>query len=130
MTASTVCRLRAVPPRRRLIAAAGCQTCSRRIVARRVITRTGLRGEDDVPRLDVRGHVGGAELAEHNAPAAATLQALQGRVRLSYAAGSSTPAVELGAGELTVIGHERHGVQALADSVLVFTTVTGLPDGA
>ncbi|MEV0984134.1 cupin [Brevibacterium sp. NPDC049920] len=85
---------------------------------------------DGVLRQLVLALAAGAELAEHNAPAAATLQALQGRVRLSYAAGSSTPAVELGAGELTVIGHERHGVQALADSVLVFTTVTGLPDGA
>lgn len=84
---------------------------------------------DGVLRQLVLALADGAELAEHNAPAAATLQALRGRVRLSYAEGSGTPAVELGAGELTVIGHERHGVQALADSVLVLTTVTGLPDG-
>lgn len=85
---------------------------------------------DGVLRQLVLALAEGAELAEHNAPAAATLQALRGRVRLSYTAGSATPAEELGAGELTVIGHERHGVQALEDSAFVLTTVTGLPDGA
>lgn len=64
----------------------------------------------------------GAELAEHNAPAAASVQVLEGRIRVT----SSTDA-ELAAGELYAIPPERHGVVALADAVFLLTTVTGLP---
>lgn len=72
----------------------------------------------------------GAELAEHNAPAAASLQVLSGSARLSYAEGSETADVELAGGDLTLIAHERHGVRALTDCVLLLTTVTGQPDRA
>lgn len=61
----------------------------------------------------------GSALDEHNAPAAASLQVLRGRVRLTAASGD----VELGAGELHPIPQERHGLLALEDAVVLLTAV-------
>ncbi|WP_035758754.1 hypothetical protein [Granulicoccus phenolivorans] len=65
----------------------------------------------------------GAQLQEHNAPPAASVQVLQGRIRLEVGSGS---AAELAAGEMALIPHERHAVLALADSVFLLTTVTSV----
>lgn len=64
----------------------------------------------------------GTELAEHNAPPAASLQMLSGSVRIT-----GTEPAEIAEGALQVLTHERHGVRALADSVFLLTTVTGVP---
>ena len=63
----------------------------------------------------------GAELAEHNAPAAASLQVLSGRVRVT-----GQELTELSAGRLDALIHDRHAVLALEDSVFLLTTVTGI----
>ncbi|MFE7428879.1 MULTISPECIES: cupin [unclassified Streptomyces] len=61
----------------------------------------------------------GTALDEHNAPAAASLQVLRGRVRLTAASGD----VEVGAGGLQPVPRERHGLVALEDAVVLLTTV-------
>ncbi|MEV6162679.1 cupin [Streptomyces sp. NPDC052052] len=61
----------------------------------------------------------GSALEAHNAPAAASVQVLRGRVRLTAASGD----VELGAAELHPIPQERHGLLALEDAVVLLTTV-------
>ena len=62
----------------------------------------------------------GTELAEHNSPDAASLQVLLGRVQITG------HTVELAAGQLAVLTHERHAVRALEDSVFLLTTVTSV----
>ena len=59
----------------------------------------------------------GTELAEHDAPPAATLHVLRGSVTLR--AGERD--VPLAAGELAPIPPERHSVQAHADSAVLLT---------
>ncbi|WAL63953.1 hypothetical protein ORV05_23545 [Amycolatopsis cynarae] len=59
----------------------------------------------------------GAELAEHDAPAAATLHVLSGRVRLRTA----DHEWDIEEGELFPVPPERHGVVALADAVFLLT---------
>ncbi|MER5497650.1 MULTISPECIES: cupin [unclassified Streptomyces] len=61
----------------------------------------------------------GSALDEHNAPAAASLQVLRGRVRLTAPSGDA----ELGAGALHPIPQERHGLLALEDAVVLLTAV-------
>ena len=67
----------------------------------------------------------GAELAEHNSPAAASLQVLEGRVRVT-----GQDVIEIDAGRVDVLMHERHSVLALEDSVILLTTVTGVDGSA
>lgn len=62
----------------------------------------------------------GQELGEHESPPEATLQVLQGRVRL--AAGEET--WEGGAGELLVVPGVRHDLQALEDAVVLLSVGT------
>lgn len=64
----------------------------------------------------------GTRLSEHNAPPAASLQVLRGTVRVT-----SHEDVDAAEGELVVLTHERHGVQALTDAVFLLTTVTSVP---
>ena len=59
----------------------------------------------------------GAELAEHDAPTAATLQVITGRVRLH----TREEEWLLDAGHLAVVPHQRHGLTARADSVVLLT---------
>lgn len=66
---------------------------------------------------------GGVALGEHNAPPAASILVLRGRVRLTAPDGDE----DLGAGELRVLTHERHAVLALDDCVFLLTTVTSQP---
>lgn len=63
----------------------------------------------------------GVELAEHNSPAAASVQVLSGRVRVT-----GQDVTEITAGRLDVLTHDRHAVLALEDSVFLLTTVTGI----
>jgi hypothetical protein len=63
----------------------------------------------------------GIELAEHNSPAAASLQVLVGRVRVT-----GQEISEVVAGRLDVLTHHRHAVLALEDSVFLLTTVTSV----
>ena len=60
----------------------------------------------------------GTALAEHQAPPAATLFVLRGRVMLTTSAGD----LELGEYEFAAIPHERHGLTALDDAAVVLTT--------
>ena len=62
----------------------------------------------------------GHALGEHESPGEATLQVLQGRVRLS----SAEEAWEGQAGDLLVIPPERHDLAALTDSVVLLTVAT------
>lgn len=61
----------------------------------------------------------GSELAEHNAPPAASLYVLRGRVRLAAGDESS----ELAAGALVPVPRSRHSLAALEDAVVLLTTV-------
>ncbi|WP_394551967.1 cupin [Agromyces sp. MMS24-JH15] len=67
----------------------------------------------------------GVELAEHNSPAAASLQVLVGRVRVT-----GQEVSEVAAGRLDVLTHHRHAVLALEDSVFLLTTVTSVESSA
>jgi quercetin dioxygenase-like cupin family protein len=67
----------------------------------------------------------GAELAEHNAPYAGSLQVLHGRIRVR-----SVETVVLEAGHLHPVPQERHSVEALEDAVFLLTTVTGVESAA
>ncbi|MEK8170690.1 cupin [Streptomyces sp. M19] len=67
----------------------------------------------------------GAELDEHNAPPAASLQVLHGHVRLLADSGA---AEDLISGQLGSVPRGRHGLRALADSVVLLTAVTATED--
>ncbi|MBW8482425.1 cupin [Actinomadura parmotrematis] len=60
----------------------------------------------------------GGALDEHEAPPAASLHVLAGKVRLNDRA--------LSAGELVPIPHERHALSADEDAAVLLTTVTGI----
>ncbi|MFJ8666589.1 cupin [Streptomyces sp. NPDC093600] len=74
---------------------------------------------DGVLRQSVIAMTSGTVLDEHNAPPAASLQVLRGRVKLTAADRSE----ELSAGELQMIPKERHGLAALEDAVVLLTAV-------
>ncbi|MBW8091297.1 MULTISPECIES: cupin [Streptomyces] len=74
-------------------------------------------------RQSVIAMVSGCELDEHNAPPAASLQVLHGHVRLT----GGTNRMDLIAGQVQELPHERHGLRALEDSVVLLTTVTATP---
>lgn len=59
----------------------------------------------------------GASMAEHDAPPAATLQVVEGRVRLH----TRDREWVLDAGHLTAIPHQRHGLEAMTDAVVLLT---------
>ncbi|MBX9245894.1 cupin [Actinotalea ferrariae] len=76
---------------------------------------------DGVLRQTVIALTGGSELGEHNAPHAASVFVLAGRVRVT-----GLDQDEIAAGQLARLTHERHGVVALEDSAFLLTTVTSL----
>lgn len=76
-------------------------------------------GQSHQLRQTVIAMASGQGLAEHESPGEATLQVLEGRVRLAGASGSA----EGGAGDFIVIPPERHSLDALEDSVVVLTVV-------
>ena len=75
---------------------------------------------DFVLRQTLIALVEGQALAEHESPPEATLQVLQGRVRVT--AGDDVWAG--GAGELLVIPPDRHDLRALEDSVVLLSVGT------
>ncbi|MGW1372909.1 cupin [Streptomyces sp. NPDC002446] len=74
-------------------------------------------------RQTVIALIAGATLSEHHTPPAASLQVLHGRVRLTGPGGG----LELKAGQVAAIPHERHGLRALEDSAVLLTAVTEVP---
>jgi quercetin dioxygenase-like cupin family protein len=74
-------------------------------------------------RQSIIALVAGTELNEHNSPPAASIQVLQGAVRVT-----GLDDAEVSAGELEILTHRRHAVTAIEDSVFLLTTVTGLDD--
>ncbi len=76
---------------------------------------------DGVLRQTIIALTAGAVLDEHNAPVAASLQVLRGRVSLTIAGRRH----ELTEGQLHPIPQERHGLLANEDTVVLLTTVTG-----
>ncbi|MET8338457.1 cupin [Streptosporangium canum] len=68
----------------------------------------------------------GSALGEHEAPPAASLHVLSGRVRILDEEG----AVGLATGQIAPIPRRRHSLEADEDSVVVLTTVVDLPAGA
>lgn len=78
-------------------------------------------------RATVIALVSGTELAEHDAPPAATLQALLGQVRLHWQDGERI----LDPGDITDIPPARHALLARTDAVVLLTVAlqTGV-DGA
>jgi len=67
----------------------------------------------------------GSALDEHNAPLAASVQALRGAVALTTAT-TEEPVRE---GELHPVPQERHGLRALEDAVVLLTAVTAVSGG-
>lgn len=78
--------------------------------ARTIASSTSLRGTVIALTEETR-------LADHDAPAAATLHVLAGRVRLHTADQEWL----LDGGELVPLPPQRHGLDALADSVVLLT---------
>lgn len=76
-------------------------------------------GHDHMLRQTLIALTGGSELAEHNSPGQATLQVLQGQVRVT--AGDDTWSG--GPGDLLVLPRERHGLQADSDAVVLLTVL-------
>jgi len=75
---------------------------------------------DGVLRQTVIALTAGSSLDEHNAPVAASLLVLRGRVALTIAGRRQ----DVAAGELHPIPQERHGLLAHEDSVVLLTAVT------
>ncbi|WP_189097477.1 cupin [Streptomyces kronopolitis] len=76
-------------------------------------------------RQSVIALIAGTVLDEHNAPPAASLQVLHGRVRVTGSGGGQ----ELTAGQVAMTPRERNGLMALDDAAVLFTAVTEIPDG-
>jgi quercetin dioxygenase-like cupin family protein len=74
-------------------------------------------------RQSVIALVAGTELSEHNSPQAGSIHVLEGALRVT-----GLEPTEVTAGELVLLTHRRHAVTALADTVFLLTTVTGLED--
>lgn len=75
-------------------------------------------------RQSVIAMVSGIETDEHNAPPAASLQVLHGHVRLTGEEGAH---VDVIAGQVLRVPHERHAMSAVEDSVVLLTAVTATP---
>ncbi|OJZ69702.1 LuxR family transcriptional regulator [Mycobacterium paraffinicum] len=74
-------------------------------------------------RQTVLALLGGHELSEHDSPGEATLQVLQGHVRLT----TGGDAWEGKAGDYVAIPAARHALRAVEDSVVMLTVLKTLP---
>jgi quercetin dioxygenase-like cupin family protein len=81
--------------------------------------KTVYGGHEHSLRQSVIALAGGAVMADHISPGEATLQVLQGRVRLT--AGKDT--WDLRSGDLLDIPGDRQSVEAIEPSVLLLTVV-------
>lgn len=81
--------------------------------------RTVLTGER--LRAVVIALAAGREMAEHDTPAAATLQVLEGTLRLVVGEHATT----LSAGQLVAVTPERHAVHAETDAAFLLTVALG-----
>lgn len=76
---------------------------------------------DGLLRQSVLALSEGTVLAEHNSPPAGSIQVLKGRIRVTGEEPST-----LDEGQLVVLTHFRHAVEALEDSAFLLTTVTSV----
>jgi len=74
-------------------------------------------------RQTVMALLAGHELSEHDSPGQASLQVLQGHVRLN----AGDDAWDGKAGDYVVIPAQRHSLQAVDDSVVMLTVFKSLP---
>jgi quercetin dioxygenase-like cupin family protein len=74
-------------------------------------------------RQTVLALLAGHELSEHESPGEATLQVLQGHVRLT----AGGDAWEGKAGDYVAIPAERHALHAVEDSVIMLTVLKSQP---
>lgn len=72
-------------------------------------------------RQTVIALTGGSRMEEHTSPHAASIQVLTGEVVVTSGQGET----RLTEGELAPVPHERHGLTAVTDAVVVLTTVKG-----
>jgi quercetin dioxygenase-like cupin family protein len=80
-------------------------------------------GHDHELRQTVMALLAGRELSEHDSPGQASLQVLQGHVRLT----AGDDAWDGKAGDYVVIPPQRHSLQAVDDSVVMLTVFKSLP---
>jgi quercetin dioxygenase-like cupin family protein len=80
-------------------------------------------GHEHELRQTVLALLAGRELSEHDSPGQASLQVLQGHVRLT----AGDDAWDGKAGDYVVIPPQRHSLQAVDDSVIMLTVFKSLP---
>jgi quercetin dioxygenase-like cupin family protein len=74
-------------------------------------------GHEHVLRQTIIALTAGSALGEHDSPGEATLQVIQGRIRLTTTESSWEGAL----GDHLVIPRLRHGLEAMQDSVVLLT---------
>ncbi|HYN68193.1 MAG TPA: hypothetical protein VES93_15005 [Ornithinibacter sp.] len=79
--------------------------------------RTLCGGSGHALRQTAIALLAASTLSDHENPGEATLQVVEGRVRLAW----SDRSVDLDAGGYVVIPQERHGLLALTDAVVLLT---------
>lgn len=80
-------------------------------------------GHDHELRQTVLALLAGRELSEHDSPGQASLQVLQGHVRLT----AGEDAWDGKTGDYVVIPPQRHSLHAVDDSVVMLTVFKSLP---
>jgi quercetin dioxygenase-like cupin family protein len=85
--------------------------------------RTIRGGHENALRETVIALLAGHELSEHDSPHEATLQVLQGRVRLI----TGDDAWEGASGDHLTVPPQRHSLAALVDSVVLLTVSNRVP---
>lgn len=78
--------------------------------------------QDGPLRQSVLGLAEGAELAEHDAPPAASVLVLKGSIEIVSASGT----IALETGMITEVPRERHSVRAVVASAFLLTAVTDI----
>lgn len=81
-------------------------------------------GHDHELRQTVLALLAGHELSEHDSPGEATLQVLQGHVRLT----TGDDAWDGKTGDYVAIPASRHALEAIEDSVVMLTVLKSIPE--